>query len=204
MIENIISGNLSHIEFTPVADNCPATEVVGTITCTESGPKVSVLLCSPLDSVAVAPPETELILPEVQLLFLGSIAILSVDLAQQFASAAVETVLCIVRVGQIPHNLNMAHTCRYLRTANPVIDLFLLVEGREEAADAAALPAGERHQLGVGVGDAVARPRPLRAPRVLVNTTLRIYGETDGERLYLSNMSPCPLSIRKLRDTLFA
>ena len=114
MIDNIIFGNLSNIEFTPVADNCPATEVVGTITCTESGPKVSVFLCLPLDSVAVAPPETELILPEVQLLLLGSITILSVDLAQQFASAAVETVLCIVRVGQIPHNLNMANACKYI------------------------------------------------------------------------------------------
>ena len=81
----------------------------------------------------------------------------------------------------------------------PSAHLLLPAEGWEEAADTAALPAGERHQLGVGVGDAVARPRPLRAPRVLVHTTLRIYGETDGETLYLM-LQPCPLSIHKWLD----
>ena len=54
----------------------------------------------------------------------------------------------------------------------PAHHLLLRAEGREEAADAAALPAGVGHEE--GSHDTHPAPRPGRAARVLVHTALPV------------------------------
>ena len=81
-----------------------------------------------------------------------ALAVLVIDLTEQFVLPALKVVLVEIGVGGSADHL------------------VLLTEGREEATDSTAFPAGVGHEERVLVTEAITGP--LRTARVLINTAL--------------------------------